>query len=89
MGRKLHKDDEFVKGMNYGAICILRTIRNDIDDLIDKYEEEPIRCMLCDCDGEGDSNEKIKQGIGEFLGYCQDPLSHDEKVKIRSELYEN
>lgn len=84
MGRKLHKDDEFLEGMNYGMISILRRLKADIEELINTYEEKPIHCMVRECDGEGDSDDKIEKGIAEFFGYPADPLTSDDKAKIRS-----
>ena len=86
MGRKLHKNDEWLEGFNAGMMAILVRVRGDIQSLIDKYSEKPIKCMLVKCDGKGDSPEDIDAGINEFYGYGPDPLTAKDKERIRGQL---
>ena len=72
MGKKLHKDDEYIEGFNAGTMSILVRVRDDVQSLIDKYSEKPIRCVLVKCEGEGDSEVDIEKGINELYGYEED-----------------
>lgn len=87
MGRKLHKDDDYTKGLNDGALGVLYSLKSDIENLIEKYEKKPVRCVLVECDGEGDSDESIEDGLEEFYGlqhgYGPDPLSAEDKKQMK------